>query len=99
MHCQRRPTSFLMDAAQTYPDKIQGSSLLNEIINPLNAELNPIRHLLALVGARHIVHVSRVRVKPVTGTHKHKPHSQCDQTENYLLLIIYRPFLGFSVMF
>ena len=31
--------------------------------NPLNAELNPIRHLLALVGARHIVHVSGVRVK------------------------------------
>ena len=34
-------------------------------LNPLNAELNPIRHLLALVVARHIVHVSRVRVKPV----------------------------------
>ena len=31
-------------------------------ISPLNAELNPIRHLLALVGARHIVHVSRIRV-------------------------------------
>ena len=31
-------------------------------INPLNAELNPIRHLLTLVGARHIVHVSRIRV-------------------------------------
>ena len=30
--------------------------------NPLNAELNPTRHLLALVGARHIVHVSGVRV-------------------------------------
>ena len=30
--------------------------------NPFNAELNPIRHLLALVGARHIVHVSRIRV-------------------------------------
>ena len=29
-------------------------------INPLNAELNPIRHLLALVGARHIVHDSRI---------------------------------------
>ena len=29
----------------------------------LNAELNPIRHLLALVGARHFVHVSRIRVK------------------------------------
>jgi hypothetical protein len=35
----------------------------NAVINPLNAELNPIHHLLALVGARHIVHVSRVRVK------------------------------------
>jgi hypothetical protein len=34
-------------------------------INPLNAELNPIRHLLALVGARHIVRVSRVRVNDV----------------------------------
>ena len=33
-------------------------------INPLNAELNPIRHLLALVGARHIVHVSRIRINP-----------------------------------
>ena len=32
------------------------------IFNPLNAELNPIRHLLALVGVRHIVHVSRIRV-------------------------------------
>ena len=30
--------------------------------NPLNAELNPHHHLLALVGARHIVHVSRIRV-------------------------------------
>ena len=32
-------------------------------INPLNAELNPICHLLALVGAHHIPHVRRVRVK------------------------------------
>jgi len=31
-------------------------------INPLNAELNPICHLLALLGAHHILHVSRVRV-------------------------------------
>ena len=31
-------------------------------VNPLNAELNPICHLLALVGAHHIVHVSWVRV-------------------------------------
>ena len=38
------------------------SYLPSNALNALNAELNPIRHLLALVGARHIVHVSRVRV-------------------------------------
>jgi hypothetical protein len=32
-------------------------------INPLNAKLNPICHLLALIGAHHILHVSRIRVK------------------------------------
>ena len=31
-------------------------------VNPLNAELNPICHLLALVGTHHILHVSGVRV-------------------------------------
>jgi len=31
--------------------------------NPLNAELNPTCHLLALLGAHHILHVSRLRVK------------------------------------
>jgi len=30
--------------------------------NPLNAELNPICHLLALLRAHHILHVSRIRV-------------------------------------
>jgi len=34
-------------------------------ISPLNAELNPICHLLALLEARHIPHVSRIRVKCV----------------------------------
>jgi hypothetical protein len=29
---------------------------------PLNAELNPICHLLALLGTHHILHVSKVRV-------------------------------------
>ena len=32
------------------------------IINPLNAELNPICHLLALLGVHHFLHVSRIRV-------------------------------------
>jgi len=31
-------------------------------INPLKAELNPICHLLALLGAQPILHVSRIRV-------------------------------------
>jgi hypothetical protein len=33
------------------------------IINPLNAKLNPICHLLALLGGATIVVVSRLRVK------------------------------------
>ena len=33
------------------------------IINPLNPELNPICHLLALLGVHHFLHVSRIRVK------------------------------------
>jgi hypothetical protein len=32
------------------------------LFNPLNGELNPIWHLLALLGAHHILHVSRIRV-------------------------------------
>jgi hypothetical protein len=32
------------------------------VINTLNAELNLICHLLALLGAHHILHISRIRV-------------------------------------
>jgi len=32
------------------------------IIVPFNPELNPICHLLALLGAHHILHFSRIRV-------------------------------------
>ena len=35
-------------------------------INPLNTKLNPICHLLALLGAHHILHVRRVRVNNTT---------------------------------
>jgi len=38
------------------------SSTLLLDLNPINAELNPICHLLALFGAHHILHVSRIRV-------------------------------------
>jgi len=43
--------------------KIIGSCI-NVHFNPLNAELNPICHLLAL-GAHHILHVGRIRVNAV----------------------------------
>ena len=32
-------------------------------INPLNPKLNPTFHLVALLGAHGILHVSRIRVK------------------------------------
>jgi hypothetical protein len=43
-----------------------GASFITETVafNPLNAELNPICHLLALLGGANIVVVSRLRVNP-----------------------------------
>ena len=35
-------------------------------VNPLKPELNSICHLLALLGAHHFLHVSRIRVKLLT---------------------------------
>ena len=37
-----------------------------KLFNPLNAELNPICYLLALLGDHHFLHVSRIRVKSLT---------------------------------
>ena len=42
------------------------SFFLLSCINPLNPELNPICYLLALLGAHHFLHVSRIRVKLLT---------------------------------
>jgi len=53
-------------------------------INPLYAELNPICHLLALIGAHHILHVSRIRVKQETEK-RNKEHQK--------LKILYVSFL------
>ena len=36
------------------------------MFNPLNPELNSIYYLLALLGAHHFLHVSRIRVKSLT---------------------------------
>ena len=44
----------------------QSDPLCKMQINRLNAELNPICYLLALLGAHHFLHVSRIRVKSLT---------------------------------
>ena len=53
--CTRRPPIGVM-----IPEGV--CILCFKLVNPLNAELNPICHLLALLGAHHILHVSRIRV-------------------------------------
>jgi len=42
------------------------SNALAVLFNPLSPELNPICYLLALVGAHHFLHVSRIRVRLLT---------------------------------
>jgi hypothetical protein len=54
-HVARRETKVNKQKVET--------KTLPSRINPLKAELNPICHLLALLGAHHILHVSRIRVK------------------------------------
>jgi len=44
-------------------DQEMFSPLMKRIFNPANVELTPICHLLALLGAHHILHVSWIRVK------------------------------------
>ena len=46
--------------------KNNNTSIFSPIINPLKPELNPICYLLALLGAHHFLHVSRIRVKLLT---------------------------------
>jgi len=48
--------------AQKAPWESQINEPLFVPLNPLNAELNPICHLLALLGGHLIFHVSRIRV-------------------------------------
>ena len=48
-------------------------------INPLNAELNPICHLLALLGAHHIFHVSELRVNI---------HRNCETQTHFIIFSV-----------
>ena len=62
-----------------------GAERLSGLLNPLNAELNPIRHLLALAGAHHFVRVSRLRVNPAEKLGKEihsRQYAICEEHEN-----------------
>jgi len=50
-----------------YVDIVRPQFLVSAcLVNPLKPELNPICYLLALLGAHHFLHVSRIRVKLLT---------------------------------
>ena len=54
---------------QLHEDELHTDEHYSDIVldvNSLNAELNPICCLLALLGAHHFLHVSRIRVKSLT---------------------------------
>jgi hypothetical protein len=54
---------------QLHEDELHTDEHYSDIVldvNPLNAELNPICYLLALLGAHNLLHVSRIRVKSLT---------------------------------
>jgi len=56
-------TAFLSSSITIHPVK---RIWAQPFLNPLNAELNPVFCLLALLGAHYFLHVSRIRVKSLT---------------------------------
>jgi len=67
-------------------------------LNPLKAELNPICHLLALLGAHHILHVGRIRVNCSTCFERHTAHHQELTNCNCSLWFYMRLWLPVAVM-
>ena len=61
--------TYTSQVEHQYLKKLQFNLILGKMakhFNPLNAELNPICYLLALLGVHHFLHVSRIRVKSLT---------------------------------
>ena len=57
----------LVRRSQQLYKRVERFFLINSrYINPLSPELNPIFYLLALLGAHHFLHVSRIRVRLLT---------------------------------
>jgi len=53
--------TLVYGCVQLHPTCFEGHGF-----NPLKPELNPICYLLALLGAHHFLHVSRIRFKLLT---------------------------------
>jgi hypothetical protein len=72
-------------------------------INSLNAELNSICHLLALLGAYPILHISRIRVNINMNIYKYlwlldqMPMMLCDRKFSFMLFAYNCSRRGFSV--
>ena len=60
------------------------SSRVCGALNPLKSELNPICHLLALLGARHIFHVSGIWVKNLQKVYTLQAVQTFEQSSNPL---------------
>jgi hypothetical protein len=61
---------------------------LPKLVKPLNAKLNTVCHLLALVGAHPIFHISRIRVNSRKERIGKKLQSAVLQEKNKLLIQI-----------
>ena len=67
----QEPCVLYIGRAYRYPPYVAfyiffSTNITTEYFNPLNPELNPICYLMALLGAHHFLHVSRIRVKLLT---------------------------------
>ena len=58
--------------------------------NPLNAELNPICHLLAFLGAHRILHVSWIRVKDMPTPFELWPEDGCIKKPKHVANMIFK---------
>jgi hypothetical protein len=74
------------NVSNKYPPNISNGNYIPILdllrINPSKAELNPICHLLALVEAHHILHVSRIRVTTEMHNCWFDSHSEASQHGN-----------------
>jgi len=53
---------YIQQQQQQQKWSCKNTGRLQKSLNPLKPELNPICYLLALLGAHHFLHVSRIRV-------------------------------------